>query len=164
MKIKEYNRESAIEYAKKWAYKRNPKYYNFDFVGGDCTSFASQCLYSGGGVMNYNLNGWYYKNGYNKSPSWSGVEFLYQFLINNKNIGPFGSNSKYNEVEKGDLIQLSFDKEKFSHTLIVVDVLLKHNYRNIYVAAHTDDCFYRNILEYRFKDIRFIKIDGIRVY
>ncbi len=46
MRIKEYNRENAVEYAKIWAYKRNPKYYNFDPVGGDCTSFVSQCLYA----------------------------------------------------------------------------------------------------------------------
>ena len=29
--------------------------------------------------------GWYYINGNNKSPSWSGVEYLYQFLINKQN-------------------------------------------------------------------------------
>lgn len=54
MKEKEYNREKALEYAKKWAYKRNPKYYNFDLVGGDCTSFASQCIFAGSNIMNYN--------------------------------------------------------------------------------------------------------------
>ena len=30
MKEKEYNRIDAVNYARKWAYKRNPKYYNFD--------------------------------------------------------------------------------------------------------------------------------------
>ena len=42
MKEQEYNRQKAIEYAKKWAYGRNSNYYNFDSVGGDCTSFVSQ--------------------------------------------------------------------------------------------------------------------------
>ena len=46
MRLREYNRENAVEYAKIWAYKRNPKYYNFDSVGGDCTSFVSQCLFA----------------------------------------------------------------------------------------------------------------------
>ena len=87
--MSKYNRKKAIEYAQKWAYARNPKYYNFDSVGGDCTSFISQCLYAGTGVMNYNKhNGWYYINGNNKSPSWSGVEFLYKFLIENNGPGP----------------------------------------------------------------------------
>ena len=51
--MKEYNRREALRYAKEWAYKRNPKYYNFDRVGGDCTSFVSQCIYAGAGIMNY---------------------------------------------------------------------------------------------------------------
>lgn len=34
-----YDRISAVSYAKKWALSRNPKYYNFDTVGGDCTNF-----------------------------------------------------------------------------------------------------------------------------
>lgn len=29
-----YNREKAVEYAKKWALERNPAYYNFDGIGG----------------------------------------------------------------------------------------------------------------------------------
>ena len=75
MKNKPYNRPEAISYAKKWAFKRNPNYYNFDTVGGDCTSFVSQCIYAGSKVMNYQKDiGWYYINGNNKSPSWSGVE------------------------------------------------------------------------------------------
>ena len=74
MKYKEYNRTAVVEYARRWAFSRNPKYYNFDNVGGDCTSFASQCIYAGSEKMNYTKNiGWYYSNGNNKSPSWSGV-------------------------------------------------------------------------------------------
>ena len=46
VKEKRYDRQKVIEYAKKWSYLRNPKYYNFDSVGGDCTSFASQCIYA----------------------------------------------------------------------------------------------------------------------
>ena len=81
MATKNYDRIAAISYAKKWALARNPKYYNFDAVGGDCTSFVSQCLFAGSKKMNYSSkNGWFYNNGYNKSPSWSGVEFLYKFL------------------------------------------------------------------------------------
>ena len=65
MKNKEYNREKALQYARKWAMDRNPRYYNFDAVGGDCTSFISQVIYAGSGIMNYSQNGWYYRNGNN---------------------------------------------------------------------------------------------------
>ncbi|MDE7439525.1 MAG: amidase domain-containing protein, partial [Clostridia bacterium] len=47
MEILDYNRELAYEYAKKWAFKRNPEFYNFNNIGGDCTNFASQCIYAG---------------------------------------------------------------------------------------------------------------------
>ena len=89
MREVQYDRQKVVQYAEKWAFLRNPKYYNFDPLGGDCTSFASQCLYAGSNTMNYTKDiGWYYINGNNKSPSWSGVEFLYKFLINNKSVGP----------------------------------------------------------------------------
>lgn len=52
MKIQDYQRKETKKYAKKWAYQRNPAYYNFDAVGGDCTSFASQCILAGSKVMN----------------------------------------------------------------------------------------------------------------
>lgn len=109
MNTKSYDRNSAINYAKKWALARNPKYYNFDPVGGDCTSFVSQCLFAGSQKMNYTReNGWYYNNGYDKSPSWSGVEYLYKFLINNKGYGPRGREVSQNEIQSGDIAQLSF--------------------------------------------------------
>ena len=58
---KKYERKKAIQYAQKWALKRNPNYYNYDDIGGDCTNFVSQCIYAGSGVMNYTKTfGWYY--------------------------------------------------------------------------------------------------------
>ena len=56
-----YNRERAVEYAHKWAFSRNPRYYDFQNIGGDCTNFASQVIYAGCGEMNYTPTfGWYY--------------------------------------------------------------------------------------------------------
>ena len=116
-----YNREAVYEYAKKWAYGRNPKYYNFDSVGGDCTNFVSQCIFAGCKQMNYDRNnGWYYINGNNKSPSWTGVEFLYNFLTTNNYQGPKGEKTSIDKLEIGDVIQLSFNGQIFSHSLIVV--------------------------------------------
>ena len=53
LKIIPYDRFAGVSYAHRWAYERNPKYMNFDELGGDCTNFASQCLYAGAGVMNF---------------------------------------------------------------------------------------------------------------
>ena len=41
----EYNRHKAKEYARKWAYLRNPSYYNYDKLGGDCTNFCRNTTY-----------------------------------------------------------------------------------------------------------------------
>ena len=43
-----YNPTKAIEYAKKWAYRRNPRYHDYSGEGGDCANFVSQCLIAGG--------------------------------------------------------------------------------------------------------------------
>ena len=152
-----YDRNKAIEYAKRWAYKRNPRYYNFDNIGGDCTSFVSQCLYAGSGIMNYKKYiGWYYINANNRSPSWTGVEFLYEFLIKNKGVGPSAIISNKNDIEVGDVIQLKFyNMSRFSHSLLVVD---KQN-QEIYVASHTDDSYYRYLNTYNYEDLRYLHIN-----
>lgn len=156
MYIDKYNRQKAVEYANTWAYKRNPKYYNFDAIGGDCTNFVSQCIYAGSGVMNYkNTFGWYYNSANDKSPSWTGVEFLYKFLINNKEIGPIGEISE--SLEIGDIAQLSFDGGTFTHSLIIVGIENK----KMFGASHTFDTYGRDISSYPYKKIRFIHIKGI---
>lgn len=157
MKIKKYNRQKAILYAKKWAYKRNPKYYNYDKIGGDCTNFISQCIYAGSGIMNYDKNrGWYYRNGNDKSPSWTGVEFLYEFIIQNKGLSVFGKEVQESEIEIGDIIQLSFNGKSYGHSLIVIDN------RELTIASHTFDSYNRKLSTYVYQKARFIHIDGVR--
>lgn len=153
----EYDREKAVQYAKKWAYGRNPEYFNFDPIGGDCTNFISQCIFAGSKTMNYKPNGWYYKNGNDKSPSWTGVEFLYNFLTQNKGVGPYGEENK-EKMQIGDVIQLSFDGIKFGHSLLVV----KKEGGDFFTASHTMDTFGRNVNTYLIQKIRYIHIIGIR--
>ena len=161
MILKQYNRNKAKDYAEKWAGARNPIFYNYEYLGGDCTNFVSQCIFAGTGIMNYNrINGWYYISANDKSPSWTGVEFLYDFLINNKSVGPFGKEVSREDVDIGDIIQLSFDGTKFGHTLIVVN---KFN-NKIYIATHTFDCYNRDLDTYSYVKARFIKIDGLRTW
>lgn len=155
-----YDRNRSLEYAKKWAYSRNPQYYNYDKIGGDCTNFASQCLFAGSKRMNYEKNGWYYKDANNKSPSWTGVEYFYNFLINNKTVGPYGSTVNVQKLEECDFIQLSFDGVKFSHTLVVIK---KQNITDeILVATHTFDSYGRTLKSYKYQKIRYIHIEGVR--
>lgn len=53
MLFRPYDRLEAVIYAHRWAYGRNPAFYDYEEIGGDCTNYASQCIYVGTGVMNY---------------------------------------------------------------------------------------------------------------
>ncbi len=150
----QYDREKAAKYALKWALDRNPRYLNYDNLGGDCTNFISQSLYAGSGEMNYRGYGWYYINGNNKSPSWTGVRFLYEFLVNNEYEGPRGKIISREEIEIGDVIQLSFGNGVFGHSLIVTSL---YN-GEIRICAHTIDSKNRLLETYSYEDIRYIKI------
>lgn len=164
MRQLEYNRKLVKDYAKKWAYLRNPAYYDYDPLGGDCTNFASQCIFNGSKVMNYQKdNGWYYINANKKSPSWTGVEFLNKFLINNKSVGPYGKISSIEEIEIGDIIQLSFETGIYGHSLVVVKKEM-NDLDHIYISSHTFDSYERRVSTYSFTDMRFIHIQGVRTW
>lgn len=155
-----YDRYKAVEYAHKWAYKRNPKYYDFSKIGGDCTNFIAQCIHAGGAKMNYKENGWYYNSSNDRAPSWTGVEFLYNFLLNNKGIGPFAVEVNIENIKIGDVVQLSFEPGRFSHSLLVVKTGQVNNLNNVLIATHTDDSDNRPLSSYFVVSYRFLKIDA----
>ena len=154
-----YQRELAVAYARRWAYGRNPAYYDFNEIGGDCTNFASQCIYAGAGVMNYTPTfGWYYISVNDRTPSWTGVEYLYNFLVNNEGVGPFAEEVSLEKAEVGDIVQLGTATGDFYHSPVVVRV----ENGKIYVAAHTYDAFNRPLSSYNFAKARCIHILGVR--
>ncbi len=160
-----YNRAAATAYAHQWAYKRNPLFYDYEEIGGDCTSFISQCVLAGGGVMNYTPTyGWYYIDANRKSPSWSGVPYFYNFMTREEpSIGPFGSVCSMDEVEIGDVIQLSFDGVNYQHTLLVVYVSRTAQNQNILIATHSQDADFRPLYTYAYRKARYIHIQGVNI-
>ena len=98
-----YDRAAAVRYAHLWAYGRNPRYYDYEGIGGDCTNFASQCIYAGAGVMNYTPTfGWYYINANDKAPAWTGVEYLYNFPTRRTpSAGPFAGEVPPERIRPG---------------------------------------------------------------
>lgn len=163
MRTLPYRRREALDYAHKWAFGRNTKYYDFSAIGGDCTNYASQCLHTGCGVMNYTETfGWYYSSSARRSPAWTGVQYFYNFITKNKGLGPFGHEGSVLDVTPGDFVQLSFDGREFAHTPIVVATPDTTKPEGILVAAHTNDSDWRPLSTYDFKKIRGIIIDGYR--
>lgn len=154
-----YDRARAAAYAQKWAFGRNPDYYSFDNIGGDCTNFASQCIFAGCGVMNYSpLFGWFYRSVNNRTPSWTGVEFLYKFLVNNDGIGPFATAVELSEIRLGDIVQLGDADGNFYHSPVVVGVTRG----KILVAAHSFDTFGKDLASYNAAQLRPMHILGYR--
>lgn len=153
----DYNRTAALDYARKWAFDRNPDYLNFDNLGGDCTNFVSQCIFAGCKTMNYTpIYGWYYNNSYDRSPSWSGCKFLYEFLTTNKSVGPFAIDVDKEFVLVGDIVQFGKNDNNFSHSTIITNI----SDGNILVAAHSNDAFDRPVESYNFEKVRYIHILG----
>jgi hypothetical protein len=163
-KIMAYDRERAVGYAHEWAFKRNPKYFDFHAYGGDCTNFASQVLLAGSGVMNYTpVHGWFYISSYQRTASWTGVGFLYDFLVNNKGAGPFAEVVDIKDAEPGDIIQLSFKGGGvYNHAPVVVSAGSPAGLENIKIAAHTYDRDHYPITNYRWKEYRVLHIKGVR--
>jgi hypothetical protein len=156
-----YDRSSVLEYAKKWAFKRNPAYLNFETMGGDCTNFASQCIFAGSRVMNYTpVMGWYFSGADNRSASWSGVQFLYNFISKNEGPGPYATTTTKAHIEAGDIAQLGDATGHFYHTPVIVLITPQE----IFVAAHTFDAYMRPLSSYQYANIRFLHIQGVRKY
>jgi hypothetical protein len=160
----DYNREKAVAYAHKWAFGRNPRYYNFTGLGGDCANFASQCVYAGAGVMNYKpVLGWYYNSSSDRTPSWSGVKYLYEFLTTNKGAGPRAEETDYSKLEPGDIVQIATWKEEYHHTLVVVKAS-GNSLDNILIAAHSYDSDNRAVTSYGANKMRCLHITGVMKY
>ena len=161
--IPNYNRLAVVRYAHRWAYGRNPAFYDYEEVGGDCTNFASQCVYAGSGVMNFTPDlGWYYIDANQKVPAWTGVEYFWNFMTRSEiSLGPVGAPCQLSELRPGDLVQLSFNGEAFQHTPVVVAVRRPiRSLNDVLIAAHSYDADNRPLSTYTFQDIRYLHILG----
>ncbi len=148
------NIQAETEYARRWAFSHNPRYHNFENLGGDCTNFISQCIFAGGAVMNYTRDtGWYYNSLQDRAAAWTGVEFFYRFIVNNKGAGPFGDIVPVRSAAVGDVIQLG-SGGRFYHSLLVVSIRSGIPC----VAAHTAAAFDRPLTSYHYDELRCMRI------
>lgn len=160
MKKISFDKFSAISYAKEWAYKRNPEYFNFDSLGGDCTNFVSQCIFSGANTMNFSpVTGWYYASLNNRSPAWTGVNELFSFLTKNKGAGPVGEVIPFSSINLGDIIQLYSNNKGYFHCLFVSEVTPF----GVYVCSHTRDALNFPLGYFYYESLRCVRITGVNV-
>ena len=158
-----YRRAEAVEYAHRWAYGRNPAYDDFEALGGDCTNFASQCLYAGAGVMNFTPTfGWYYRSLSDRAPAWTGVEYLFRFLTRReRSPGPVAVLSSLEDLRPGDLVQLSFSSGAFTHCPVVIETGERGAPETLLLAAHSQDANLRPLASYPYRQVRGLHILGV---
>lgn len=157
----EYVRQDTLDYAKTWALKRNPAYYDFSDLGGDCTNFSSQCLYAGCKTMNETKDvGWYYNSANDRAAAWTSVPDLFRFLTTNEGVGPYAREVYKSSLKEGDLIQLGNADGLFYHTFVAVKIVRN----NIFIAAHSTDAYMRPLDSYFASKIRFLHILGVRTW
>lgn len=158
MTVYPYDRRAAVAYARRWALGRNPAYYDFSEIGGDCTNFASQSIYAGAGVMNFTPTfGWYYVSPDDRAPAWTGVEFIYNFLTSNSGAGPFAREVAWYDALPGDVLQLGDEAGDFYHTPVITAI-----YPTVTVCAHSYDMLDVPLSSYDFAEVRFLHIEGVR--
>lgn len=165
---KPYNRDRAVEYARRWALDRNPLFIDFTGIGGNCTNFVSQAVLAGSCTMNYTPDfGWYYISAEDRAPAWSGVEYFYDFMIGtplfrsqNGGVGPFAREVMREEAELGDVIQYANRSGDWYHTVLITGF----DGEEILVSAQSDDALDRPLSSYRnATSYRFLHLDGVRI-
>ncbi len=153
-----YDRVAAVAYARQWAYRRNTAYLDFELIGGDCTNYASQVLHAGGMPMdNTPVYGWYYLDATRRTASWTGVEYLYRFLLGVDTGSPRARIVPLEAVRPGDIVQLAFTGEQFQHSPVVVAAEGAVP-EQIFVAAHTADAYYRPLSTYAYSALRAMQV------
>lgn len=156
-KQRRYNREKAVIYAIKYAgaawgagnnHRYNPKYRDYTYLGGDCTSFSSQVIgdaKEGGGLPMG--RGWHYYGGGSKT--WVHTDSFKHFLLSS-GYGRLIARGTFSEVQKstsrnpmgalaklqpGDLIGYDFNGD-IDHFSVVVG---RDNHGYVLVNSHTGD-------------------------
>lgn len=172
-----YNAKKAVEYSYKWTDSesavRNPSFGVYDYYGGNCQNFASQCLYAGGIPMD--IKGrielqwkWYgektdysqSKNG--RSYSWASTGYFYDYAKYNTGFGLVAElDRNLYSARVGDLIYMFVDDVAY-HTVIVTDIVKDSdgNVIDLLINSNTTDKIDFPLSAYPYTDQRLVKIIG----
>ncbi|MCC3869882.1 amidase domain-containing protein [Terrisporobacter mayombei] len=168
MKFYEYDRIAAVQYARKWALSRNPKFQDYEDWGGNCTNFISQCVNAGGVPMDpYGDNimkQWYWYSDKRRTPSWTAAQPFFEYFTGNnkgntKNFGAYAAESNYDEMELGDIVQLIKDGKAY-HTMIITGILFDGDKVHDYLESQNTYDLLDYPLSLKVGERRYLKIFG----
>lgn len=163
-----YDRVAAAQYAKLWALERNPRFKDYEELGGNCTNFVSQCVNAGGVPMDsYGENimkQWYWYSDSNRAPSWTAAELFFQYFTRNNNedtnhFGVYASETDYDQLNIGDVVQLIKDGKAY-HTMIITAILLDGDEIYDYLISQNTYDLLDYPLSLKVGERRYLKIFG----
>lgn len=142
---REYNKESAVEYALEFCEKTNKKFY---FVGdwyGNCMNFSSQCIWNGfrkDGENVQSLSGMtedWYCNKKGGTLIWASVGRFWNWIKSEECDMQTVSFNNVNLARNGNIVNIGSylceEKEKYTHALVVVDE------QKLLLAQNSPGCF-----------------------
>lgn len=123
-----YDRQAALDYARRHVAARNPDWDDYGGMGGNCQNYVSQCLYAGGIPMDTAGDAvwkWYGGTVANdntaggRSSSWSGVDEFLHYAGSNSGRGLAAlPGAPYLTGQPGDLIQMG-ENGSWRHVVII---------------------------------------------
>ena len=168
-----YNREAALEYARKWtsvnAEMRNTEVWQV--YDNDSVNFVSQCVFAGVGRMDVSgkyLWKWfgpkidYVNEDQGCSRSWSMGENFWTYCTDNDRIGLCTvTDAAGGQMEIGDVVQLMFGDSVLAE-VIVTDLVTDTRGRTVelLVSGHDDELVNFPLSAVHCDGVRFIKIIG----
>ncbi len=163
-----YDRKSAVRYAKRWALEKNEEFKNYEEWGGNCTNYISQCVNAGGVPMDFYgenlMKHWYWKSDSKRAPSWTASEPFFQYFMGNnnkdsENFGVYAIETSYENLEIGDVVQLVEDNSAY-HTMIVTKVVYEDDKLKDYLISQNTYDLLNYPLSLKVGQKRYIKILG----
>lgn len=146
-----YDRAAAYDYLMAYCDERNPRWYAYDDVGGNCMNFGSQVLLAGGIPEDERGDEEWYWDGQNDLDlSWINVGHFYDYCRDNEGYGLVAdTEAGYYTGEVGDVVIVGFAGDHRHTTVIshvvedeagnVVDYLITcntTNYKDFPVSAY----------------------------
>lgn len=166
------DREASKAYALKYALERNPEWFAYDSLGGNCQNFGSQVINAGGVPMDI-FGGaiWkHYSTGVNlnnvaqgRTPSWTGVGYFYNYAKNNSGYGLVAEvDANIYTAEAGDILQVGNPEGEYTHTIVALGPILDEdgNIIDINTASNTMDRKNYPLSAYNCPYVRLIKVYG----
>ncbi len=165
-----YNINQAVDYALTYALEMNPKFGNYEKLGGDCTNYVSQCLYAGGVPfdevgMDVRYH-WYWYSETSRAPSWTAANSLKFYMENNNvdenTLGLRASPISIYNILRGDIIQLVDKSGHAYHSVICTDYLIRRGRVVDYLFSQHSG--YREDNSGRLKNYRLSRQKGSKIF